>query len=98
MLSDDNSVALVVEQLAGDNTPPVRRAATQENIRRMRIALAGLPDDQREVIERYYIRDQSLQQIADAMGRSKDAIRGLCYRARKELRGIMGASSLYFSG
>jgi DNA-directed RNA polymerase specialized sigma24 family protein len=44
----------------------------------MRAALATLPDDQREVIDRHYLQGESHAQIALAMGRTKDAIRGLC--------------------
>ena len=41
--------------------------------------------------------EAALQEIADTMGRTKQAIRGLCYRARQDLRGLMGGSSLFFS-
>jgi len=95
---DDSSVAAVVERIAADTTTPGRRVQRSESLRHMRAALATLPDEQREVIERYYMRGQSYEQIADALGRTKDAIRGVCYRARKNLRAVMGGSSLYFSG
>ncbi len=95
---DDSSVAAVIERVAADCTTPGRRVQRGESIRRMRAAIATLPDDQREVIERYYIQGQTYEQIAEAVGRTKDAIRGVCYRARKNLRAMMGRSSLYFSG
>lgn len=95
---DDSSVAAVIERVAADCTTPGRRVQRNESIRRMRAAIATLPDDQREVVERYYMYGQSYEQIAEAVGRSKDAIRGVCYRARKNLRAMMGRSSLYFSG
>ena len=60
-------------------------------------AIGNLSPEHREVIQRYYLLDQSLQEIAEAMGRTKEAVRGLCYRARKDLREIMGGSSLFFS-
>lgn len=96
-LSDDGSFAQMVDRLAGDVTPPVGRVERRESILRMRTAIANLSPEHREVIQRYYLLDQSLQEIAAAMGRTKDAIRGLCYRARKDLREIMGGSSLFFS-
>jgi len=95
---DGSSVAAVVERIAGDCTTPGGRVQRRENIRRLQAALATLPDDQREVIQRYYLQDQSLDQIAESMGRTRDSIRGVCYRARKNLRAVMGGSSLYFSG
>jgi RNA polymerase sigma-70 factor (ECF subfamily) len=94
----DDSVAAVVDRIAADSTTPSGRAQRRENIRCMRAALASLPPDQREVIQRYYIEGQSLERIAEATDRTKDAVRGICYRARKNLRAIMGQSSLYFSG
>jgi RNA polymerase sigma-70 factor (ECF subfamily) len=93
-----SSVAALVERIAADTTPPGRKAQRRENVRCLHKALAGLATDQREVIERYYLEGQSLEEIAETTGRSKDAVRGLCYRARKNLRALMGRSSLYFSG
>jgi len=87
----------IVDRLVGDITPPVGRVERRESIHRMRSAIASLSPEYREVIQRYYLMDESLQEIADAMGRTKEAIRGLCYRARKDLRKIMGGSSLFFS-
>jgi len=95
---DDSSVAAAVERLAADGTTPGHRLQRHENIRCMRTALASLPDDQREIIERYYFQGQTLDQIAAATERTRDAVRGVCYRARKNLRALMGQSSLYFSG
>ena len=93
-----SSLAALVDRIATDSSTPSVRAQRKENLRCLRAALASLPVDQREVLERYYLRDQSLEQIAEALARSKDAVRGICYRARKNLRAIMGRSSLYFSG
>lgn len=87
----------VVERLVSDNTPPIRKVQTLEHVRRLRSAVDQLPGEQREMIERYYLLDESLQQIAESTGRSKSAVRGICYRARQQLRVLMGGSSLYFS-
>lgn len=93
-----SSLPGVVERLPGDSTTPSDRVQRDDNARQLKAALANLPAEQREVLERYYLKDQSLEQIASGMDRSKDAIRGICYRARKNLRALMGRSSLYFSG
>ncbi|MBI2479122.1 MAG: RNA polymerase sigma factor [Planctomycetia bacterium] len=96
--SDDGSCLQAVERLACDHTPPIKRAQRSESIRRMRVAMASLPREQREVVERYYLQTQTLEQIAESTGRTIASIRGICYRARKNLRSLMGGSSLYFSG
>jgi RNA polymerase sigma-70 factor, ECF subfamily len=87
----------VVEQLPGSMTSPSRRFARSEAVRAMQAALAGLPEDQREVLRRRYLLGQSFDQIAAATGRTRDAVRGLCYRARQNVRAVMGRSSLYFT-
>ena len=87
-----------IDHLAADSTSPSRVVAQHDNAGRLQAALAGLPSDQREVIRRHYLQEESLDQIASAMDRSKDAIRGICYRAKQNLRFIMGHSSKYFSG
>jgi RNA polymerase sigma-70 factor (ECF subfamily) len=87
----------VMDQLAGSITSPSRRAQRSEAVRTMQAALAGLPEDQRDVLRRRYLLGQSFDQIAAATGRTRDAVRGLCYRARQNVRAVMGRSSLYFS-
>jgi RNA polymerase sigma-70 factor (ECF subfamily) len=93
----DSSVSPRLNRLMGALTSPSRRAAHGENVRSMKEAMVHLPDDQQDVLRRRYLLGQSLDQIAAATGRSKDGVRGLCFRARKNLRSVMGRSSLYFS-
>ncbi len=95
--SEDGSFFQAVERLSGDHTPPLKRVQRSESIRRMRTAMASLPTEQREIVEQYYLQTQSLEQIAASTGRTISSIRGICYRARKNLRRLMGGSSLYFS-
>ena len=95
---DSSGMRAMVDRIAGDSTSPSGRVQRRESLRCMQVAMDSLPAEQQEVIRRHYLEDQSLEQIADAMNRTKDAIRGICYRARKNLRAIMGRSSLYFSG
>jgi RNA polymerase sigma-70 factor, ECF subfamily len=95
---DSGSWRALVDRLAGDSTSPSGRVQQRDSLRCLRVALASLPADQREVIERHYLQEQSLAQIAEVLGRTPDAVRGICYRARRNLRALMGRSSLYFSG
>jgi RNA polymerase sigma-70 factor (ECF subfamily) len=97
LIGPRSSVAMLDGMIAAQTTPG-RKVQRRENVRRLQAALAGLPDDQREVVQRRYLRGQTLEQIAEATGRTKGAVRSICYRARKNLRNRMGRSSLYFSG
>lgn len=93
----DESAREGLDQLAADTTSPSMCVHRGESARRLRQALAQLPPDQREVIQRYYFQHQSLEQVAVAMSRTKDTIRGMCYRARLGLRAALGHSSWFFS-
>jgi RNA polymerase sigma-70 factor (ECF subfamily) len=93
----NSSWAALVEKIAGDGSTPSVKTQRSDNARRLRVALAALPDDYRQVVERFYLQDQSLAEIADALGSTKGSVRAICYRARKRLRELMGRSSLYFS-
>lgn len=93
----DSWVALV-DRLVGDATTPSVAGERNEHAVRLRAALASLPGQQRDVLQRYCLHGQSLDQIAESLGLTKDAVRGICYRAKKNLRALMGRSSLYFSG
>lgn len=94
----NSSWAALVDRIAGDGTSPSVGTQRRENARRVRAALVALPAEYREVIERHYLMEQSLDQIAEDKATTKGAVRALCYRARKRLRELMGQSSQYFSG
>lgn len=93
----DESAKQGLDQLAAETTSPSMCVHRGESIRRLREAMAQLPPDQREVIQRYYFQHQSLEQVAESMSRTKDTIRGMCYRARLGLRAALGHSSWFFS-
>ena len=92
-----SSWAAMVERIAGEGSTPSVKAQQGDSARLLRAAMAALPEVYREVIERYYLLDQSLDEIAQAMGGTKGSVRAMCYRARKQLRELMGSSSMYFS-
>ena len=86
-----------LDHLAADTTSPSMCVHRHDSVRKLRVALSQLPDEQREVIQRHYLQHQSLEQVAQAMGRTKDTIRGICYRARLGLRASLGHSSWFFT-
>jgi len=52
----------------------------------LKAALAGLTDDQREVLVLHHVGDLSLREIADRMGKSEGAVTQLHHRGRTALR------------
>jgi RNA polymerase sigma factor (sigma-70 family) len=72
---------------ASANTVPVEVAVeTRELHRRVRAAVAGLPQADREVVVRYYLEGLSQQELAALLGVSVGAVRVRLHRARGRLR------------
>lgn len=91
---DDRSGA-GVDRLVADTTSPSMNVHRRDSARSLNEALAALPAEQREVIQRHYLHDQTWEQVAEEMGRTKEAVRGICYRARRSLRSALGHSSWF---
>lgn len=53
-------------------------------------ALKEIPDQFREVIEKYYLEDKSYKTIASEMKVSEPTLKIRLYRARQALRGVIG--------
>lgn len=62
------------------------RAARAEQIERLVVVLATLPDDQRCAIEMHYLQEQPVAEVAKSMGRTEASVAGLLRRALKALR------------
>lgn len=86
-----------IQRVVGNNATGSSLAARKEALAAQQVALARLPDEYREVLLMRYIEEQTLDEIADVLGRTKDAVRSLLYRAKKELRTGMDRSSLWWS-
>jgi RNA polymerase sigma-70 factor (ECF subfamily) len=96
--SQASRMAPLVERLAEDRDTPSRGAARGEAVRNVQAALASLPDDYRQAVQLRYLQGLSLEETAQVMDRSPDAVRGLCHRAKKRLCELLGRPSFYFSG
>ncbi|MBN2448299.1 MAG: sigma-70 family RNA polymerase sigma factor [Phycisphaerae bacterium] len=63
----------------------------------MQTCIARLPDDYRVVIQRLYINQEPLRDVAAQLDRSEDAVRRLGTRAVERLTHCLGRASRYFS-
>ena len=63
----------------------------EEQLLRLVAALAELPEAQREAVSLHYWSGWTLAEIAEHLGRSRDAVAGLIKRGLRELRSSMGA-------
>ena len=72
---------------------PEAMATLRDDLERVAQALAGLTDDQREVVELRFFAGLSVYEAAAVMGRQEGTIRGLQFRAIASLRRSLGIES-----
>ncbi len=72
--------------LASDQTTPATVLQREEETARVALALAALPENQREAVILRHWHDWSVAAIADELLTTPDAVTGLLYRGLKALR------------
>ena len=82
----DRSSSGLLGCLAAEQTSPSLAAQRNEELLRLADVLAGLPEPQREVVILKHLRGQTLQQIADHLGRSVPSVASLLRRGLEALR------------
>ena len=74
----------VEDVLAAD--APDERDGGRERFADLRLALAALPDEQRDVLVLRFLVGLTPGEVAERIGRSEDAVHGLQHRGRRRLR------------
>ena len=87
---------VVLNAISSPERRPSSVAARGEAISAVQVAVASLPDAQRDAIQVHLVRGESLADTAAAMGRTEDAVRGLIHRAKGNLRTALQRSSRWF--
>jgi RNA polymerase sigma-70 factor, ECF subfamily len=72
--------------LAQKGSSASQQLIRSEELGRLACALAELPADQRMAIELHHLHGQPLAEVAEQLGRTKEATAALLYRALKRLR------------
>ena len=67
-----------------------QRALASERKRKVNAALAKLPEDMRMVVHLIYFEELSYEETAKVMKKNRKQVDNLLYRAKKELRVILG--------
>ena len=75
--------------LSFTQTTPSRAASRLEASRRLQTALAELSDDHRLVIQLRKIEGRSVEEVCEAMGRGKSAVKMLYWRAFQTLTKVL---------
>ncbi len=86
----EDSSARLEAWLAAEQSSPSERVIRQEQLRALADALASLPADQRQAVERHHLNGWPLADVAREMGRSKGAVAALLFRELKKLRALLG--------
>lgn len=85
----EESSARLAAELEASDTSPSAHAARNERAFRLAAALENLPPDQRAAVIRHHLNGVSLAELADEMGRSKEAVAGLLHRGLVRLRQLL---------
>jgi RNA polymerase sigma-70 factor (ECF subfamily) len=75
-----------LEEWLAIESPPDARLDHEENLLALVAALARLPEAQREALTLHYWSGWTLAQLAERLGRSRDAAAGLLKRGLRQLR------------
>src|SRR5436309_2967084 len=82
----DQSSGGLAAWLAADQTSPSQAAQRNEELLKLADALADLPEPMREVVILKHCRGQTLQQIADHLGKTVPSVASLLRRGLEALR------------
>ena len=85
-----------LQEIVPAHDPTASTAVRREElVHAFQVALAGLPSDHREALERLYIEGLPLDEAARKMDKTPAALRGLSHRAKAKFREAMVRLSLY---
>lgn len=86
----DSSFSRTHGWLAAVQSSPSQRAVKQEDLLRLSLALAELPEPQHEVIVLHHLQGLKLAEVAQEIGRSEASVAGLLFRGLKSLHAALG--------
>src|SRR5205814_2259137 len=72
----EESSARIENWLAADQSSPSQQAVRHEETLRLAVALTQLPDEQRQVVELHHLKNRTVAEIAELMGKTKPSVVG----------------------
>lgn len=86
-----DSSARLEAVLAADQTSPSLAAVRHEGLLHLAAAVEALPDDQREAVTLYHLRQVPLDRVAEQLNRTPAAVAGLIKRGLRQVRAALAA-------
>jgi len=77
-------------ELASEEKTLEECVLTEERKRTVNMAIASLPEDMRVVIHLIYFEEMTYEEAAKVMKKNRKQVDNLLYRAKKELRSLLG--------
>jgi RNA polymerase sigma-70 factor (ECF subfamily) len=87
----EESASRLEHLLAAEQSSPLQQAIRQEQLLHLAEALEQLAPDQRGAVELRYLQGLSVPEVAEQMGKNKEAVAKLLLRGLKRLRGLLPA-------
>jgi RNA polymerase sigma-70 factor (ECF subfamily) len=81
--------SLRLESWLASGESPVQQAERHEQMLRLAVVLAQLPEDQRRALELKHLEGMSVEEISQHLGRTEAGIAGLLRRGLKRLRELL---------
>jgi len=94
---DPSGTEQVLDWIAGSDPTPSRVVARREAVKALHVAIAALPDQQREAVSLVCLQGLSAKEAVEKMGITESAVRSLVDRGRDNLREAMGSVSTWLS-
>ncbi|TWU03686.1 RNA polymerase sigma factor [Neorhodopirellula pilleata] len=93
---NEDNINHLIEEFAVSSDPRSSQCLRVKELRQaFYVALGGLPEEYRQVIEMLYLQQLELPDVAERLGKSEGSIRGIRTRARQQLREALIRLSLY---
>jgi RNA polymerase sigma-70 factor (ECF subfamily) len=85
-----------LDEISAETSRPSRKLRREEAALRISSALGELPSDQRRAVTMRWLEGRSVASVAQAMQRSRQAVRALVKRGLQQLRAIIGSGSKWW--
>jgi RNA polymerase sigma factor (sigma-70 family) len=87
----------ILTMVASTNRTPSSEAAVSESAKVIRVALANLPEDQRQAIHLRFIEGHPPEIVAQIMNKPLTAVRGIIFRGLRKLHSELGEATRFWS-